>query len=271
MLPGEDKMKVFKKYLKIWLKLTILAFSIDLSNRFTATLAITGKLIRFLFFLGFLFLLVGRTETLAGYDLYQVVFFFLTFNLIDILVQFFLRGVYHFRGLIVSGDFDLILVKPINPLFRSLFQRTDVYDLMTLIALVVYMIIFVAGSNLTVTPLGVILYLVLMISSFIIGLAFHIGFLAVGILTTEIENVVWIYRDLSGMGRIPIDVYREPLRTFLTIVIPIAVIVTFPAKALMGLLSWQWVIFSFVISGLFLFLSLRFWRYALTQYSSASS
>ena len=271
MLPGEDKMKVFKKYLKIWLKLTILAFSIDLSNRFTAAFALSGKILRFLFFLGFLFLLVGRTETLAGYDLYQVVFFFLTFNLIDILVQFFLRGVYHFRGLIVSGDFDLVLVKPINPLFRSLFQRTDVYDLMTLIALIVCMIIFIAAGNLAITPLGVILYLVLMISSFIIGLAFHIGFLAVGILTTEIENIVWIYRDLSGMGRIPIDVYREPIRTFLTIVIPIAVIVTFPAKALMGLLSWQWVIFSFVMSGLFLFLSLRFWKYALTQYSSASS
>ncbi len=270
-MPGEDKMKVFKKYLKIWLKLTILAFSIDLSNRFTAILAITGKLIRFLFFLGFLFLLVGRTETLAGYDFYQVVFFFLTFNLIDILVQFFLRGVYHFRGLIVSGDFDLVLVKPINPLFRSLFQRTDAYDFLTLIALIVYMIIFITKSNLVITPLGVILYLVLILSSFILGLAFHIGFLGIGILTTEIENIVWIYRDLSGMGRIPIDVYREPLRTFLTIVIPIAVIVTFPAKALMGLLSWQWVVFSFVISGLFLFLSIRFWRYALTQYSSASS
>ena len=60
MLPGEDKMKVFKKYLKIWLKLTILAFSIDLSNRFTAAFALSGKILRFLFFLGFLFLLVGR-------------------------------------------------------------------------------------------------------------------------------------------------------------------------------------------------------------------
>jgi len=259
------------KYLRVWLKLTILAFSIDLSNRFTAAFAISGKIIRFLFFLGFLFLLVGRTETLAGYDLYQVVFFFLTFNLIDILIQFFLRGAYYFRGLIVSGDFDLVLIKPINPLFRSLFQRTDVYDLITLIALIVYMIIFIAVGNLAITPLGVILYLILMISSFIIGLAFHIGFLAIGILTTEIENIIWIYRDLSSMGRIPIDVYREPLRTFLTVVVPVAVIVTFPAKALMGLLSWQWVVFSFVMSGLFLFLSFRFWKYALTQYSSASS
>lgn len=264
-------MKTFKKYLKIWLKLTALAFSVDLSRRFTAAFAITGKVIRFLFLLGFLFFLMARTKTLAGYDLHQVIFFFLTFNLIDILIQLFLRGVYYFRGLIVSGDFDLVLVKPMNPLFRSLFQRTDVYDFLTLIVLIIYMIIFLAQGSLAITPLGVILYLALIFSSFILGLAFHIGFLGIGILTTEIENIVWIYRDLTSMGRVPIDVYREPLRTFLTVVIPVAVIITFPAKALMGLLSWQWVIFSFVISSFFLFLSFRFWQYALKQYSSASS
>jgi ABC-2 type transport system permease protein len=263
--------KQIVKYLRVWFKLVTLAFKIDLSNRFTAAFAITGKVIRFIFFLGFLFLLVGRTKTLAGYNLYQVVFFFLTFNLIDILIQFFLRGVYHFRGLIVSGDFDLVLVKPINPLFRSLSERTDVYDLMTLVALIIYMIIFLSTGQITITLGGVVLYLLLIISSFVIGLAFHIGVMAVGILTTEVDNVIMIYRDLSAMGRVPIDVYQEPLRTFLTIIVPIAVLMTFPAKALMGLLSWQWVAFSFVISGVFLFGSLLFWKYALTQYSSASS
>lgn len=261
----------FKKYLKVWLKLTAYSFNIDLSNRFTAVFAITGKVLRFLFFLGFLFLLVGKTKTLAGYSLYQAVFFFLTFNLVDVLVQFFLRGVYHFRGQIVTGSFDLVLVKPVNPLFRSLSERTDIYDFLTLMALIIYMIIFLAKGYITVTLGGTILYLLLIISSFILGLAFHIAVLAIGVLTTEVDNILWIYRDLSGMGRIPIDVYREPLRTFLTVVVPVAVLVTFPAKALMGLLSWQWVIFSFLISGIFLWASLRFWKYALTQYSSASS
>ncbi len=264
-------MKILKKYFRVWLKLASYSFKVDLANRFVAGFALSGKVLRFLFFLVFLFLLVRRTETLAGYNLYQMIFFFLTFNLVDILIQFFLRGVYDFRGLIVTGDFDLVLVKPINPLFRSLTGKTDVYDLMTLIALIIFMIIFLLRGYISLTLEGLVLYLLLVVLSFIIGLAVHISVLAVGILTTEIENLIWIFRDLSGMGRVPIDVYREPLRTFLTVVIPVGVLMTFPAKALMGLLSWQWVIFSFVISGLFLLGSLRFWQYALTQYSSASS
>jgi ABC-2 type transport system permease protein len=73
------------------------------------------------------------------------------------------------------------------------------------------------------------------------------------------------------MGRFPTDIYQKGIQAILTFTIPVVVLVTVPAKALMGLLSWQWVIFSFLISGIFLLGSLKFWKYALRQYSSASS
>lgn len=270
MLLGGDDMNI-KKYIRVWLKLTACAFSVDLSNRVIAIFALTGKILRFLFFLGFLVLLISKTKTLLGYNLYQVVFFFLTFNLVDILTQLFFRGAYHFRGLIIYGKLDLILVKPINTLFASLGSHTDVYDLITLIALLGYMIYFLVKGYIEITVAGILLYLAFLICSFLIALAFHIFALGVGVLTTEIDHLIWIYRDLSGMARVPVDIYREPLRTFLTFVVPVGIMMTFPAKALMGLLSWQWVVFSFLISGVFLWASLRFWKYALTQYSSASS
>ncbi len=251
--------------------MTTLSFTVDITNRFAAAFLIFGKLVRFLFFLGFLILLVGRTKTLAGYELSQVVFFFLTFNLIDIVIQLLLRGAYHFRPLIVSGDFDLILVKPINPLFRSLASRTDVLDLITLVPLLGYMVYFLASGQVHTTVSGFILYLLLVICSFLIGLALHIMVLSVGVLTTEVDHLIWIYRDLTGMARFPIDIYREWLRNFLIFVVPVGVIMTFPAKALMGLLSFQMVLFSFALTGVLLFLSIRFWNYALKRYSSASS
>lgn len=266
MLFGEGK-----KYLRVWWKMTMAIFQADLANRLAAFLLIFGKVLRFLFFLGFLILLMGRIKTLAGYDLGQVIFFFLTFNLIDITVQLFLRGVYHFRPLIVSGNFDLLLIKPLHPIFSSLASHADVLDLITFIPLVGYMIFFITSGQITTTFLGIILYCLLLIGAFLIALALHILVLAVGILTTEVDHLIWIYRDLTGMGRFPLDIYREWLRNFLIFVVPVGVIMTFPAKALMGLLSWPWVIFSFSLAGILLFLSLRFWNFALRRYSSASS
>lgn len=263
--------KKLKKYLKVWYLMTIASFSSFLFSRFAAIILLTGKFLRFLFFLFFLYLLVGKTKALGSYSLNQVVFFFLTFNLIDILVQLFLRGVYRFRSLVISGDFDLVLVRPINELFRSLACWTDLLDLITIVPLVVYMIIFLAKGNIDVSIVGILFYLLLVVNAFILALALHIMVAGVGIITYEVDNTIWIYRDVSAMGRIPVDVYMEPVRSLLTFVFPVAVLITFPAKALMGLLSWQWILFSFLLAGFFLWASLKFWKYALTRYSSASS
>lgn len=259
------------KYFRVWWKLTTLTFASDLANRFAAVVYITGKLVRFLFFLLLLILLVGKTKILAGYDLNQVIFFFLTFNLIDILIQLLLRGVYHFRPLIVSGDFDLILTKPIHPLFRSLASHADIMDLITLVPLLGYMVYFLISGQIQFTFFGLILYILLIFCSFIIGMALHIMVLAVGVLTTEVDHLIWIYRDMTGMGRFPIDIYREALRNFLIFVVPVGVIMTFPTKALMGLLSTQMILFSFFLAFILLFLSFGLWNYALKKYSSASS
>lgn len=54
-------------------------------------LDILPKNIFFVFFLIFLLLLVGKTRVLGGYTIWQVVFFFLTFNFLDTLTQLLYR------------------------------------------------------------------------------------------------------------------------------------------------------------------------------------
>ena len=102
-------------------------------------------------------------------------------------------------------------------------------------------------------------------------LSFHILVLAIGVITTEVDNTLWLFRDITQMGRFPIDIYQNPLRSFITFVIPVGVMVTFPAKAAMGLLSFNSVLISVGIGVAFLYLSIMFWRFSLKKYSSASS
>jgi ABC-2 type transport system permease protein len=95
--------------------------------------------------------------------------------------------------------------------------------------------------------------------------------LGFGILTTAVDNMIMLYRDLTQMGRFPIEIYHEPLRGILTFVIPVGIMMTFPTKALFGLLSIQGISIALALGlGLFV-LSMKFWQYSLKQYSSASS
>lgn len=259
-----------KKYLKIWLKMSFLSFQIALASRFGAILFILGKLIRFAFFLVFLSLLAAKTKTIAGYSLWQIIFFFATFNLIDSLTQFFLREVYRFRSYVVSGNFDLILSKPISPLFRSLFGASDFLDMPMLVLSVGFL--FLAGSNLgSFSFFNIVIFILLIFNALLLACAFHILVLSIGILTTEVDNTIMLYRDITQMGRLPVDIYKAPVGSLITFVIPIGVMMTFPAKALMGILNIEFILAAFLVGFLFLLASIRLWKFSLTQYSSASS
>jgi len=268
-LSSVGKMKRTSYYFKVWLKMSKNAFSMMLTHRAALYIFLFGKILRFGFFIAFLYFMLKGTQTLAGYTSNQVVFFFLSFNLVDVLAQFLFREVYRFRPLVVSGDLDLVLAKPLSALFRVLMGGADIIDLITIPPLI-FAIYYVAGS-LGPTFFQGLLYIVLILNGLLIATAFHIAVLSLGIITLEIDHTIMIYRDITNLGRFPVDIYRQPLRGVLTYLIPVGIMMTLPAKALMGLVSPLGVGISLGLAAAGIFLSLRFWNLALRQYTSASS
>lgn len=263
-------MKSFYRYITIWWKLTLGTSQIAFQSRFGALLFLLGKLMRYVFFLLFLVLLVNRTKFIVGYTFWQIILFYATFNLLDTLPQFFFRNVYRFRQQILNGAFDNLLLKPLPSWFHPLFGGSDILDLL-IVFLSAGFIYYAVLHIRQLTPLGVGEYILLLINGFLISLGFHIFVLGTGILSTAVDNTVMLYRDLTQMGRLPIEVYQEPLRGFITFIIPVGIMMTFPGKALFGVLSLQSVLFALVFGFVLLFLSMRFWQYALRNYTSASN
>jgi ABC-2 type transport system permease protein len=258
-------------HLKIWLTLSLKEMQTYFIYRFSTVFFLLGKIVRFISFFFFLSLLTSKTATLAGYNQDQIIFFFLTFNLMDTLLQLFLRGVYNFRGALISGNYDLRLTKPVNPLFSAIFSWTDFTDISALILLLLFFISFISKSAFLITSKNIFLYLLLLFNGFIIGLAIHIIVVSIGVITLEVDNLIWVYRDFSAMARFPLDVYHPNLQHLLTYIIPIGFIFTIPAKAFFSLLSFKWITFSLLFGIIFLAFSLKLWQVCLKRYSSASS
>jgi len=258
------------KSLTIWFHYTTNAFQTTLSNRLLAGVFLLGKLLRIGLFVGFLIYLFEGADSLAGYSRNQVIFFYLSFNLIDTLAQFLFREVYRFRPLIVSGDFDLILVKPLSPLVRVLLGGADVMDLMMLILLLSavawFGINFISGELFNWLKYGI-----LVLDGLLMAAAFHILVLALGVRTTTVDHLIMVYRDLTSLLRIPVDVYIEPLRSLLTFGLLLGMIFTFPPRALMGLLSPGMMAMATLVAVSAVWLAYQVWRWSLRSYTSASS
>lgn len=261
---------MLKKYLKVWLFFTLNAFQTQMTIRWGLILFLLAKILRLAIFIMFITILLKRTNILAGYNLDQTLLFFLSFNLVDMLAQLLFREVYRFRQAVVSGTFDFYLIKPINPLFRSLFAGPDLLDFITLIPLIFAVIFFINKLQL-LNIFNISVYIVMLVIGFLIALSFHILVLALAVVTTEIDNAIFLYRDIVAMGRMPVDIYIEPIRGILTFIIPVGIMMTFPVKALLGFLSSGLIIYSIFFSIFLLYLASKSWEFALKKYSSASS
>lgn len=258
------------KEFRIWLMYTRNSFLQVLMQRNIVLIFMTGKILRVVLFLVFLNFLFQGTTGLAGYSKEQIIFFYLSFNLVDTLAQLFFREVYRFRPLIISGNFDFILAKPLNPLIRVLLGGGDVMDLMMLI-LITAATVWFGVSKITADPVNWLSYIFLVLNGLIIAASIHIFVLAVGVITISVDHLIGTFRDFSSMLRIPVDLYVEPIRALLTFAIPLGIMITFPAKSLMGLLEPKFFVISVGLGAVLFFLSLKFWHYSLKKYQSASS
>lgn len=225
-----------------------------------------GKIIRFAFLFILLFFIFSKTRVLKGYSIQQVALFYMVFNLIDTISQILFREVYRFRSLVVNGSLDTILLKPYHPFLRILVGGVDILDMILLIPYTIITIVIASG----IVPIGqnIFLFFVLLINSLWIATSFHILVLALGILTTEVDHTILIYRDLTSLGRFPMAIYQEPIRSIFTFVLPIGIMTSFPSQALLGILSWDMFFISFILSSILFIVSMSMWNFALKQYQS---
>lgn len=231
-----------------------------------------GKLVRLVFFFIFIAAIFRHTPTLKGYTLPQAALFFLTFNLVDLAAQLFFRGIYGIKRIVLEGELDYYLLQPINPLFRIASQTVDFLDLATAIpvaGLTFWACAHIGGNSLTLG--NILLYILLLANGVAVAFAIHVAVAALAVATQQLENTIWVYRDLMILGRFPVDIYSQGMQAILTFVIPIAVMTSFPAKALLGVLSWPWVFFGLGLAFIFVLGSLRLWSWCLGRYSSVSS
>lgn len=225
-----------------------------------------GKVIRFAFMFFLLFFIFSKTRVLKGYTFQEAALFYMIFNLVDTCSQVLFREVYRFRSLVVSGSLDMILLKPYHPFLRILVGGVDILDIVLLLPYTLITLFFVLkGPIIFINLVG---FVILFVNAVWIATSFHIIVLALGILTTDVDHTILIYRDMTSLGRFPMAIYQEPIKSIFTFIIPIGIMTSFPPQALLGSLSLSYYLVAFVISSILFYCALSLWKYALKRYQS---
>ncbi|MGE0868794.1 MAG: ABC transporter permease [Kofleriaceae bacterium] len=170
-----------------------------------------------------------------------------------------------------SGAFDYVLLKPADAqalVSSARIEPWKVFDLIGAIGLVVYALI-VRGT--VPEPLDVMLAVVLFVGGVLTMYAFWVICASASFWVVRLDNLPYLLGAVFDTARWPVHVFRGLWRIVFTFVIPVAVMTTFPAMALLGTATSTVAIGSLVGAFSLVVVSRLVWRSAIRNYTSASS
>ena len=213
-----------------------------------------------------------QTDNLGGWKYADVLLLLGIFNSLQGLIDFALRPnmsrlLQHIR----MGTFDYVLTKPVDSMFYVSFRHLVFWrliDVLLGIGLIIYALI---QKHYMPTIMDAVMFFISIGSSLVLIYALWMMLMTTSFWVIRIDDISFVFNSFFETTRFPIGMYRGWLRIVLTYILPAAFITSTPALSLLGKWNGMTTILSVVLAGLFLWISRRFWRYALRSYTSASS
>ena len=263
-----DKMKLYARIYAIQIKNNWVREAVYRANFLTAV----GVDIIWIVVEASLFAVIySNVPTIAGWTQHQVYFFLGIFFASDALFTiFFQRNFFNFSDLVNKGELDIVLTKPVHPLFLALSRWINLTAVFTISLGIIIAAHYgpQAGFAGGWRWLLVIFWMFVgLVSAILLRFAF-----AVWIFWTDRNwALVRIYYQFFAFGTKPDAIYPKMIRYLILTFIPFAFIGSVPARALLhGLELWEYFALVLVLGG-FVILDTILWRKGLRRYQSASS
>ncbi len=170
-----------------------------------------------------------------------------------------------------NGTLDFVLLKPINSQLWLSFRIFSPWGIPSILSGITLVIIGFINSQANFSIKSLLLSILMVLSSFIILYSLWFLIATTSIWFVRVWNANEVLRSTLVAGRYPISAYPESLRRIFTFILPIAFLTTVPAEAILNILSYRIAFLSLILAIAFLFISKRFWMFALKFYTSASS
>jgi ABC-2 type transport system permease protein len=87
----------------------------------------------------------------------------------------------------------------------------------------------------------------------------------------RLDNLIYLFNSIFDAGRWPVSIFRGAWRVIFTFVVPLALMTTYPALAILGRLDAKTALYALGGAVVFAGLSRFLWTQAIGRYTSASS
>lgn len=219
-----------------------------------------------------LFIVFGERSSVAGWTFGEALLVIGWFTLLQGILEGAINPsltsvVDHIR----SGTLDFVLLKPADAQFlvsTSRFQPWRATNVVTAVVIFAYAFHLLGRAP---SPSGLLAAVFLLFTSTLLLYSLWILTVSAAFYVVKIDNLSFLFSSIFDAARWPSTIFRGALGFIFTFVIPLALMTTYPALAMLGKLDGSTLALSFTGSALFAVVARLVWLGSIGRYTSASS
>jgi len=263
-------MKNFIRYIKLYLHYASKHIKVMLEYRVDFLIGMFSTIIQQGISIILLKIIFSNIQVLKGWTFYEILFIFE--------IAFLGRSIHHifFDNLwtlgwqyIRSGNFERLLLRPVNPLFQVIserFQQDGFGQFIIGIIILLYSTSHI-GINWGITEIGMLILFI--ISSGMIFVAINLFFITFSFWMVDSLPIVVSVFGLSEFARYPVTIYHKSITLVITWIIPYGFTAFYPANyfldghgvSILAIVTPLFAITSFVVAY-------KFWNFGVKHYES---
>lgn len=170
-----------------------------------------------------------------------------------------------------KGTLDFVLLKPADAQFLVSTSRFALWRVTSILAGL--SIFAVAFSRMGRAPgaLGVVTALALLAAAVVTLYSMWILIVSSAFYVVKVDNLTYLFSSIFDAARWPATVFTGGLRVLFTFIVPLALMTTYPAQALLDRLELSTLAFSVLGALTFAAAARAVWTSSVRRYASASS
>jgi ABC-2 type transport system permease protein len=170
-----------------------------------------------------------------------------------------------------KGTLDFVLLKPADAQFLVSTARFAPWRAADVAGGLVLFGVAFHRMGRTPTPGAIAASVLLLASATLVLYSLWILVVSAAFFVVRVDNLSFLFVSIYDAARWPVDVFRGALRIFFTFVVPLALMTTYPALALLGKLDAPHALQALGVSLLFAVIARAAWLRSIRHYTSASS
>ena len=260
-------MRLYFKYVKILIKSLA-------EYRMSFWLTLTAQFIKTTFSFFGIYLLFQRFGTLAGWSFAEIALCFAVVQMAFALSECFVRGFDVFKKLVITGDFDRLLLRPRGTVLQVLGTNFEFSRLGRIVQAIAVFIIALTLIDVDFTVLKGLTLVLMVISGFFIFSGLFILGACMCFFTTDSLEIVNIFTDGGReIAAYPLDIYSKGMKRFFTFIVPFGCFNYLPLMYILDKAGSNSILYMLtpLLGILFIVPCLLLWNFGVKKYIGAGS